>query len=826
MSPLILRLFLILALTGFLTPAHGQVTAQLTSRHLAKGEQSFLELVFTTKPSRALANAQPRIPAVPDVTIQPFSDGITTRQAMGRRVEYVIQYVIQSYKTGRHTIPAIEIPSEIGNPIRTEPVEFDVCDPTTDLDWQEAVIAQQRTRYAVGFHMLKDRPYPGESVPVEIKLYLAHEAAMRIDDWGIPEFERDGIACWRMEPSPMRGQLNLLGRIYIAIAYPSTMTATRDGKIAIGPAKLRLTSVTAVADPLLGYRQLADEKFLDIPKVEFETTPLPPGAPVGFENAIGSFTLRSSTSQTEVREGDPISVDLVVSGSGNLDTLRPPRLQDPKEWKTYEATSTQRGDERRQLSGSVVFQQLIKPLTRQTVVPPFRFSFFDPLRKEYRTLTTQPIALKVQPAAAVAAALPPAPPNALPVPIEKMTDILATLQPSRLLANPAPALPTWTGHAVGGLLAALLLARAGWLRLIPLMARKPRKIVENRELAEVAGTPAADDVLFLKRAGAFIERRLGSQTAEHPELRAIIEERDLHCFRADAAMVALGKRRAEILKVLRKSLTAILLGGLITLAPGTSRAADARPAESLAAIAQEAYDKAEFEESIRLWLSAGPYQDLSPDTLYNIGNACYRLGSPGYAALYYRRALIRDPGHAEARQNLRFIERKCGAITVQRPEYQYTLARIPLAAWQWAVWSGVWLSVLGLLVFPATRSGASIRVAAVAAIVLSPIIGAAGLLGWHYYPDDATFAPFSQQAVVITDKLPVHTDASRTSPEVIEAPAGSLCQVLRSTGSWVYISFASQTRGWVPADAIEPISPASPPPPPRIRKPAATERSA
>jgi tetratricopeptide (TPR) repeat protein len=742
-------------------------------------------------------------------------------------VEYVIQYVIQSYKTGLHTIPSIEIPSDTPIAIRTEPLEFRVFDPTTDLAWQEAVIAQQRTRYAIGFHLLKDRPYPGEAVPVEIKLYLSHESALRIDDWGIPEFERDGVACWRMEPSAMRGQLNMLGKIYIAVAYPSTMTATREGRIAIGPAKLRLTSVTAVADPLLGYRQMADEKFLDIPKLEFETTPLPPGAPAGFENAIGSFTLRATTSKTEVREGDPISVDLVVSGSGNLDTLRPPRLQDPKEWKTYEATSTQRGDERRQLSGSVVFQQLIKPLTRQTVVPPFRLAFFDPQRKEYRTLTTPAIPLQVQPVAAAAAALPPAPPSALPVPIEKMTDILATIQPSRLLLSQSATLPPWAGHAAGGLLAALLLARAAWLRLRPRLARNPRKIAEKRELAEVAGTPAADDVLFLKRAGAFIERRLGTRAAELPDLQAIITERDQQCFRADATRLALGKRRAEILKTLRKSLSVFLLGGLLLLAPGSARAEDAPPAAgSLADLAQTAYDKAEFEEAIRLWLSAGPYQDLAPDTLYNIGNACYRLGSPGYAALYYRRALVRDPGHAEARQNLRFIERKCGAITIQRPEYQYTLARIPLAAWQWTVWTGLWLAIIALLVFPATRTGAGIRAAAVAAIVLSPIIGATGLLGWHYYPDDATFAPVSQQAVVITDKLTVHTEATRTSPEVIEAPAGSLCQVIRSTGSWVYIAFASQTRGWVPADSVEPIAPASPPPPPRIRKPASTERSA
>ncbi len=123
---------------------------------------------------------------------------------------------------------------------------------------------------------------------------------------------------------------------------------------------------------------------------------------------------------------------------------------------------------------------------------------------------------------------------------------------------------------------------------------------------------------------------------------------------------------------------------------------------------------------------AGTYEDLTADTLYNIGNACYRAGSPGHAALYYRRALARDPGHQESRQNLRFIERKCGAITVHRPEYQYALARFPLAAWQGMLWTGVWLCVLAALVFPATRPGARVRVVAVAALVIAPLLAAFG----------------------------------------------------------------------------------------------------
>ena len=46
-----------------------------------------------------------------------------------------------------------------------------------------------------------------------------------------------------------------------------------------------------------------------------------------------------------------------------------------------------------------------------------------------------------------------------------------------------------------------------------------------------------------------------------------------------------------------------------------------------------------YSEAAKGWLDSGPFEQLSADTLFNIGNAAYRMGSPGEAALYYRRAL-------------------------------------------------------------------------------------------------------------------------------------------------------------------------------------------
>lgn len=788
--------------------AGGEVSSRLSTRFLARGEQVRLEIaVADVKPS-----ATPVIPEIPGVEIRQGDGRATPRQIAGRRLEYVVGFQLSSYETGRHVVPPVEVLAG-GVKSRTAPLEFMVFNPD-ELQWAEVSAGTARIRYASAFRVMNPHPYDGETTPVEIKIFVPADLA--VEDWGIPDFQRDGLTAWRFQPSGS-GTINLLGRPYVAVAYPSTLTATRAGKVGIGPATLRLMTVQAVID---GYQRLVSQEIhLTIPRLDLDSRPLPPGAPAGFENAVGDFKVEVRTALTAVQEGDPIPLDIVVRGSGNLDTLRPPKPVDTGGWKLYEAAAEQRGDERREFAGSTVFHQFIRPLELKSAVPSFRLVYFDPAAAAYKSVTTEPILLKMTPAAAPK---PDSarPPEALAVPVERMTDILGVVRAAPLTMARTTRFPAWSGHAIAGLLALGLLVRAWWLRFGPRLRGNPVRRERLRELRELERLKSADDTGFLMAAGRFIERWLGDHPP--PEIMAVLAERDTRCFRQEqpAAPVLAPKRRDAILRLLRQAAMAWTLMFLLASAVGPSRAAD------LSSRALDAYDSANYDEAVRLWLDGGNYDELAADTLFNIGNACYRAGSPGHAALYYRRALVRDPSHQESRQNLRFIERKCGSITVHRPEYQYALARLPLELWQGLWWTGAWLCVLAVLVFPATRPGARPRVAALAVLVVAPLLAACGGLGWRYFPNDAEFAPLDRQAVIVSDKAVLHADAARTSAEVIDAPPGSLCEVICESGRWAYVAFATKTRGWLPAEDIEKIVPATPPVPPAIRKPKADGKSA
>ncbi len=801
----ILTLYSLAIWTAMSAAVNGQVTSRLSTSFIARGEQAILEVATTIQPT-----GTPSITQLNNVKIQETSLGPLTRLMPGRKFEYVFQYNVISYEIGRYTLPSISVEVQGGTTVKTEPLEFIVFNPD-ELQWSELDIDGRKIPYASCFKALNAKPYENEATPVDIKIFIPRE--MVIEDWGIPDFERDGLTAWRFQPSLMRSTINLLGRPFHSVSYPSTITPTRTGKISIGPAKIRLITQENVMDPFP--RWINRELYVQVPKLELEALPLPKGAPDGFENAVGNFRLSASSSVSEIQEGDPVTVDLTVNGSGNLDILHAPKLENAEGWKVYSTTTDQRGDERRDLSGAVVFHQSISPLELKSEIPAFRLVFFDPVEKVYKTVSTEPIALRMIPGPAKAME---ATAQSLPVPLERMTDILALIRPAQLTLPTTQALPFWLGHVVAGLLAVLLVVKAFWMRFAAKFNRSEQSRIRSRELQEISNAKSTEDTDFLRSTGSFIEHHLGRDLS--PAIQAVLAERDAVCFRAEKPKSVLDhKRRNEILQLLRSSALALVL--IFTIGVTAGARADELPKQ-----AAEAFDSAKYEDAIKLWLSAGNYDELSADTLYNIGNACYRAGSPGYAALYYRRALVHDSGHQEARQNLRFIERKYGSITVQRPDYQYALARFPIEWWKNTLWTGLWVCGLALLVFPATRPGARVRWFAVGALVIGPMLVSAGLLGWRYFPNDAEFAPVPRQAVIIDEKVALHTDAARTSPEVIDAPPGSLCEIISESGRWSYVAFASKTRGWVPTESIEKVKPLKAPGPPKFRKPKSDGKSA
>jgi hypothetical protein len=783
------------------------VEANISSRFLVTGEQAIFEVVVPGDDFQV--NSVPPIPEVKNLTIRPLGIGPRPRSGPGRRLEYFFNYSVGGYTPGNYTIPALEL--NFGGEVRrTSPIELRIFEET-DLKWSRSVVDGRQIRYAAAFHALKGNPYVGEKQPVEIKIYFPGEQP--VEDWGIPDFERDGLSAWRFQPQQqtrMTRKAAILGKNYQAISYPSTMSTNRVGEATLGPASVRvMTLIPSLEHFSQAYTQPV---ILEIPAIKLTSKALPPGAPEGFDNAIGQFSLDVTSRETEVREGDPVTLSMTVSGTGNLDALQPPKPLDTEGWKLYETSSAERGEERREMWGEVNFRQFMRPLRVQTSIPPFRLVYFDPAKNSYETLLSDAIPLTVLPS--TAAALPGAAvPQALPMPLEEMTDILGIAKGPAALLSKRTQLPPWLWQVIPALLVAGLLARIATIKLGPRLHKDPDVVAREKEWRDVERAPEQTGA-FYRSVGHFIERWLGN--SDDPIIAETLAKRDELCFRQDIAESRIDRsERQRVLRQVRK----IALPVIAFFIAFSSQSGFGQESP------EKMFEEGRFAEAGKAWLESGPYEQLPADTLFNIGNAAYRLGSPGEAALYYRRALQRQGTHPEARQNLRFLERKFGSITVDRPDYQHQLARVPLSVWKSLVWAAAWLVAIAILIFPATRPGAGIRIVSIIAFVTAPLIAAGALVAWKFYPDDARFAPAKDQVVVVADAAVVRTDAARNAPKVIDAPAGSLCRKITQSGEWAYVAFTNDSRGWIPLADIEPLE-TTKPAPPKLRPAKGNENNA
>lgn len=122
------------------------------------------------------------------------------------------------------------------------------------------------------------------------------------------------------------------------------------------------------------------------------------GRPPDFNGAIGIYSIRTWAKPTDVPVGDPITLNMEIQGSGPLERLSPPKLNQVSSLtRDFEVSSespagTIEGDRKR-------FAQTIRALREDVKeIPPIPMSYFDVASGTYATAWSEPISITVKPA--------------------------------------------------------------------------------------------------------------------------------------------------------------------------------------------------------------------------------------------------------------------------------------------------------------------------------------------------------------------------------------------------------------------------------------------
>ena len=137
--------------------------------------------------------------------------------------------------------------------------------------------------------------------------------------------------------------------------------------------------------------------------------------------------------------------------------------------------------------------------------------------------------------------------------------------------------------------------------------------------------------------------------------------------------------------------------------------------------ANQSYDEGKFAEAKQGYEKLIASGGGSPNVYYDLGNAEFRLDSPGRAILNYERALALNPHHPEARANLKLLRERIGAKLL--PIYWDGVVAANLAPQVWSVIAAVsgWVVLFGLVLLCTNRRGGGFGIA------FFSLVGAGGL---------------------------------------------------------------------------------------------------
>ncbi|KAF0124768.1 MAG: BatD, partial [Elusimicrobia bacterium] len=125
--------------------------------------------------------------------------------------------------------------------------------------------------------------------------------------------------------------------------------------------------------------------------------PLPDGAPEGFNGAVGNYIIAASADRKELKTGEALTLAVSVSGKGHLNTITAPALPDTSAFRYYDTASSYSLTKHQDVvGGKKVFTTVMIPRAEgRQVIPPVRFSFFNPETKSYQTAETGAIEVNV-----------------------------------------------------------------------------------------------------------------------------------------------------------------------------------------------------------------------------------------------------------------------------------------------------------------------------------------------------------------------------------------------------------------------------------------------
>lgn len=433
---------------------------------------------------------QPRVPVGEDFVLVPVSYTEASTSVNGRvTFQAVYGFELRPTREGTIQVPPFEV--EVGGATyRSEPVRITVTEGAA------LPIPQEEPPLLVTAEVDRREVWVGEP------LLWRFQFLRRVNLLAAPEYRPPStpgfLAVQRpqREVTTWRGDTEYVGAEVRLLLFPQTAGAAK-----IGAASAKLSPGAFNPYDLASDREFfsrlfsgAGQGILATEAFEVRVKPLPTqGRPPEFRGAVGDFRAEASLDRAHARVGEPVTLEVRISGEGNLGLLDPPALPPLPGFRVHDTKSEGGLDpDGDRPTGTRTFRTVIEPRTPgEHRLGAMKFAWFDPAAGRYRTQTIPGLRLDV-----TGEALPEASPRPAAVPKPpglREPHLPPSLWPPVRPQGPWVLLPT--------LLALALVL--GW--------RAPRPRVLRGAEAARAGLAAGKAPAAV--LGAWLQERLGPQAA-------------------------------------------------------------------------------------------------------------------------------------------------------------------------------------------------------------------------------------------------------------------------------------------------------------------------
>ena len=586
------------------------------------------------------------------------------------------------------------------------------------------------------------------------------------------------------------------------------------------------------------------KKKIQAPGIEIQVDPLPQ-RPANFSGGVGKFNISAQFDKTEIKANDPVSMRVIVSGTGNLKLIKQPVVNFPKDFDKYEPKITDKTKlTSNGIEGSMIYDILVVPRHQgKYEIPPVEFTYFDTSENAYKTIKSESFMLDVAKGSGAGTVND----------FTGQTDLQELTKDIRYIKTGDTrqhSLDDFFFGSTGYWISLTVLA----LLFISLFIIFRQRAIDNANVTKMRGKKAnkvaskrlkkAARLMSDNKPSEFYDEVLRAlwgyvgdklnipvEQLSHDNISQRLSERNVGEDTVSQFIGALdeceferyapGDPKGNMNKVYDKAINAIekiestmkktkksgnmatkmvLIFAVSLFSVTTSFAVTKVEADS-------AYARGEFQQAIKDY-EALLKQGASADLYYNLGNAYYRTENITRAVLNYERALLLSPGDRDIRFNLQIAQSKTIDKIVPESEmffftwYKTLVNLMSVDGWARTSLVSLALVIILLLVYLFSDRIWLRKIGFFGGVVLLLLFVMSNVFAWQQKQN----LLFRKGAIVITPSVTVKSTPANNGTDLFVLHEGTKVMITDSSmKGWKEIRIADGKEGWIESSQLEEI---------------------